>query len=100
MVFRALVQPQTIIAADGAAPRLFQNFKKRFPRGRIAARPQARAIRIQVCSVYGPASGFRFLQSLGLLLCQYRGIARQPLERGHGGEVVGTEHIGIEIGTN
>src|SRR3984893_11154545 len=99
-VGRALVKPETIIAADDTAPTLLQSFKERFRFAGVAAHRRRRAIRRQglvASGAFGPALCLGSLQSFGSFLCQERRIPRPPLQRRHRGEVVGALEVGMSI---
>jgi len=99
-VCRALVEPETIIPADGAAPALFQSFKVRFRLASVATHRRRRAIqrqRLVASGAFGPALGFGSLQSFGLFLCQEGRIAGPSLKRRHRGEVVGALQVRMPI---
>jgi len=81
-----------------AAARLFEISKKRFSLAMVARRPAACRDLDRVCR--HPRSGARFSASCSFCACslvQERRVAGQPLERGHGGQVVGALQVRMSI---
>ena len=97
-ICRALVQPQTIVAADRAAARLFQNFKKRFP-VRWCRRPPAAEGDSDPGALASLArrAASAFWRASACSLVRTRRIAGQPLERRHRGQVVGALQVRMSI---
>src|SRR5262245_6512770 len=84
-VFRTLVQPYAVIAADRTTTDQLQSFKERF---RFAGGKQI---------IFSPSRGFSFLQGVGLRFYKEGGIPWLPLQGSHRAKVVNTLQVGMSI---
>src|SRR5258708_12016246 len=92
-----MVETETVIAADGAAPGLLQRFEERLRCAGVAAHWRRRAICRRGLVVFRPALGFGSLKRYGFFLGQTAWIPSHPLNRRHGCKVVGALQIRMSV---